>query len=110
MASNPARVPDLETTCEWLRALAAANGWLANLASMIESGILNDPAGIARWLRALAVSNAWCATLADIMERESAIAQEVIDSARAAFEAIPPGPGRDRLAAALATLDVTSED
>lgn len=107
MVDSPVVVPDLATTCAWLRSLAAANGWLKNLADMIDSGTIQDPAGVAKWLRALAVSNAWCATLADITEQESAIAQEIIDAARAALESIPPGPERDRLAASLATLDST---
>jgi hypothetical protein len=110
MASGPVRVPDLETTCAWLRALAAANGWLKNLADMIDSGSIQDPAGVAKWLRALAVSNAWCATLADLMEQESTIAQEIIDAARAALESIPPGPIRERLAAGLTLLDSTIGD
>jgi hypothetical protein len=110
MASVLVRVPDLETTCAWLRALAAANGWLKNLADMIESESIQDPAGIAQWLRSLAVSNAWCATLADITEQESAIAQEIIDAARAALKSIPPGPDRERLAASLTLLDSTIGD
>lgn len=110
MSSVSTRVPDLDTTAAWLRALAAANGWLANLADLIASGPLKDPAGISAWLRALAVSNAWCATLATIMEEESSIAQEVIDASRAALDSLPPGPERERLAAALATLDATIGD
>jgi hypothetical protein len=105
--SSTVQVPDLDTTTAWLRALAAANGWLANLSDMIVSGSIKDPAGTAQWLRALAVSNAWCATLATIMEEESAVAQEVIDASRAALDSLPPGPERERLATALAALDAT---